>query len=459
MLQLFSTLNTTECKNVLVLFDHITKIFGKVEPNGPIMLGQNRAIEYELIAIKKHCIDNNKKIHFMVFTSEDFDCVNNIVLHISELYCKNDDTKYNRLRKNIQVYKYTHDYDAEHIFDCLKNTCAKKKMKFDYIIQNPPYSGTLHLEFLKKGLDMLDNNGKMTIIEPAMLYLNMRDTDYRTKKYIPTIAEFKGHIKRVEIDLMSFDFGISSEVPLAITYIDKSKTFDTIDTVICGDEKQITDIDDCNFVGDRNTVESILKKCKKLNDMFISHVDKKSSKNSAAYVKYQGRVVFSVSKHFYTGNRYGDYNNLGNFIHDDVHGLTICRNYVDPAFFKTGSIYNEIKENMQNFVMCDKFDTYEENKNALENWKHFIYNTYLGHFIMMVCTIDKSNTVRDYLPWITEYYNDEQLYTLFEISAEEQQLIEKTVKKYDRESPWFKRYMTGDTTIKCEEVKKFIDTL
>ena len=40
-------------------------------------------------------------------------------------------------------------------------------LKFDYIIQNPPYAGTLHTKFFNKGLDILSDTGKMVIIEPS----------------------------------------------------------------------------------------------------------------------------------------------------------------------------------------------------------------------------------------------------------------------------------------------------
>ena len=46
--------------------------------------------------------------------------------------------------------------------------------KFDYIIQNPPYKKTLHLDFFNKGLDLLSETGKMIIIEPSTFYINIR---------------------------------------------------------------------------------------------------------------------------------------------------------------------------------------------------------------------------------------------------------------------------------------------
>lgn len=47
-------------------------------------------------------------------------------------------------------------------------------MKFDCIIENPPYAGSFHLDFLKESLKMLDEKGKFTIIEPATWLINIR---------------------------------------------------------------------------------------------------------------------------------------------------------------------------------------------------------------------------------------------------------------------------------------------
>lgn len=162
----------------------------------------------------------------------------------------------------------------------------------------------------------------------------------------------------------------------------------------------------------------------------------------------------NVAKHFYTGNRYGDYNNLGNFIEDKDNNLIIFRSYVDVAFFKNREIYNTIQQDMQNFVVCDIYDTYEENKKALNNFKHFIYNTKVGHFICISLTLGKNNTAKKYLPFIIKEFNDNDFYKY--LTKEEITLIEHTNKKFNRISPWFKRYATGDTTITTEEINKYL---
>lgn len=124
--------------------------------------------------------------------------------------------------------------------------------KFDYIIQNPPYNGNLHLEFFKKGLELLSEDGKMTIIEPARFYLELReDTKDYINIYKPLLTKHKNNIYKVIIEMLSFDFEISNEIPCSITFIDKSKnTNGNIHAIICGEDKGIIDIFNCNLIGD-----------------------------------------------------------------------------------------------------------------------------------------------------------------------------------------------------------------
>ena len=66
------------------------------------------------------------------------------------------------------------------------NEISNTMPKFDYIIQNPPYKKTLHIDFFKKGISMLNETGKMTIIEPAtwLIDSNIRILEVYQIKYI-----------------------------------------------------------------------------------------------------------------------------------------------------------------------------------------------------------------------------------------------------------------------------------
>lgn len=63
--------------------------------------------------------------------------------------------------------------------------------KFDYIIQNPPHNKNLYIHFFNKGLDVLSNTGKMTIIEPDIWLINLRHNSHNVNKkfYIQDITQ------------------------------------------------------------------------------------------------------------------------------------------------------------------------------------------------------------------------------------------------------------------------------
>lgn len=56
-------------------------------------------------------------------------------------------------------------------------------MKFDYIVANPPYNKTLHLDVFKKCIDTLNDNGELVIIEPATWLIDLKDASTRSNAY------------------------------------------------------------------------------------------------------------------------------------------------------------------------------------------------------------------------------------------------------------------------------------
>ena len=99
--------------------------------------------------------------------------------------------------------------------------------KFDFIIQNPPYNKSLHLDFFNKGLDLLSDTGKMVIIEPSTWLIELRQNiaekkSSQMKKYIALKERIKGHVSKVVIENFNKEFNVGLYVPCSITYIDKN---------------------------------------------------------------------------------------------------------------------------------------------------------------------------------------------------------------------------------------------
>ncbi|WQJ53243.1 MAG: hypothetical protein [Wendovervirus sonii] len=454
MLKLFSNIDFTNVKTCLCLFENYVKndvnIFG--DPT------KDRINNYkEILALKKYVIDNNGIIHFYVFNKADELYVNNIILEIYNIYCKCDKKLHNRIRKNMRVYLYSKNWEVNNIVAAIKNNMVQCKMNnYDYIIQNPPYSGSTHLEFLKKGLEMIQKSkGKMTIIEPATWLINVRKNG-KAKKYDEIKKMIEGHISKVVVENLNEEFGIEIYTPLSITYIDMSQNFDHIEFICCGDKKYVSSLYDCNMVGEYAKIWGIFNKVQKYGDMMNDHVyNEKKSKvdENTWYCKFLqiiARVGCSdprwsdiwFNNGMYTAYFYPSFDNREQITQNTIKSL------------KSGYTYD-------NPVYSDKpADCLYDTKEHLENWKHFVFNNKLPLFLNICLTIDQHNNSLDFVPWLVDrQYTDEEINEHFQFTAEEVKLIDKTLKKFERHSPWFKRYMCGKDSVSDEEVQKFIDSL
>lgn len=364
--------------------------------------------------------------------------------------------------------EYRKELAKKAIDDIVTNKIFEKiqHMKFDYIIQNPPYNGSLHLDFLEKGLDLLTEKGRMVIIEPATWLINVRKNG-KAKKYDAIKKRIEGHVESVKIENFNKDFGTGLYVPFAITTIDFSKTFDEIEFTCCGEKKVVKSIYDCNLVGEYTTIWSIIEKCQKFGDMMKNHTTKEDMGDGMAYTKY-AEIIGNIG----CCPMIPHGTNPGLKYDSEVSWLPTLTNksyhigYLSSAFhdkFNTISdkpLYSIIQGGKKGQLSDKIADNIYGTRQELENWKHFIFNNKLPLFLNIVLTIDQHNNSKEFLPWLVDKrYTDEEINKLFGFTDEEIALIDRTIKKYERNSPWFKRYMCGPDSVSDEEVNNFIKTL
>lgn len=346
-------------------------------------------------------------------------------------------------------------------------------MKFNTIITNPPYAGSLHLEIFERLLDRLDEKGQMTIIEPATWLINVRKNG-KAKKYDAIKKRIEGHVKSVKIENLNKDFNTGLYVPFSITTIDFTNTYNTIEFECCGEKKVVDSIYDCNLIGDYKTIWSILNKVLEYGDMMDKHTTKEKKEDGTWYAKY-AEIIGSVgcsmeisrgltvdSDSIFTNSKNGEY----------ING------YFDTVFHSFKNVVSDIPNwrcDSGKHILCDRYekgkfipgkiaDNIYGTKQELENWKHFIFNNKLSLFINIVLTIDQHNNSKDFLPWLVDkQYTDEEIYAKFNLTKDEIGLIDATLKKFERNSPWFKRYMLGpeenDKTKQIESDKGLNDCL
>ena len=138
--------------------------------------------------------------------------------------------------------------------DILKHNNGRK---FDIVLMNPPYSGSLHLKFLDKVIEIADN---VVSVQPATFLINTRNFGKAISEYVPLKNKIEGHVKSCEIDNMNNEFKIGNKMLLTIIHIDHKHNYDKIDYTCCGENKEVNSIYDCNLVGNINIIKSILKK-------------------------------------------------------------------------------------------------------------------------------------------------------------------------------------------------------
>lgn len=341
--------------------------------------------------------------------------------------------------------------------------------KFDFVIQNPPYNKSLHLDLFNKGLDLLSDTGKMVIIEPSTWLIELRQNiaekkSSQMKKYIALKERIKGHVSKVVIENFNIEFNIVNTVPFSITHIDNSKEYKTIKYQIFGVKKYVNSLYDCNLIGNVETIKSIFEKIKNC-DVVDNHIINKQLNDSNIYYcqlptiiwticgLYNQTPLFSTSDAAYYTHKFGEYfqSCLGSIIHisrNEISNIIPCK----AARGRPPKGKIKFTNNPANCVTGTKQE--------LEIWKHYVFNNSLPLFINICLTIDQNINSLPYVPWLVDKkYTDQEIYEKFGFTDEEIRLIETTIKKYERYSPWFKRYMCGPSSVSDEEVQKFIDKL
>ena len=383
---------------------------------------------------------------------------------------------FNQIGRNKAIRRYFHysiidlEKNDKEIIDCVNNRLFKNlnEMKFDNIIQNPPYNGSLHLDFLEMGLDLLSDNGRMVIIEPATWLINIRKYGKRgevgktassdIKKYDDIKERIKGHVESVVIENLDGEFNIENPAPFSTMVIDKSKKFKTIHFKCCGEEKEVESLYDCNMIGDYTTIWSIFSKLLKYGDMMAHHA-------ISDRLRIKGNYTGKNDTIFY--NTFVDcaYPHLGWHAKSSVYSawksdrkFIRCSDgeYFEPYVRSLSDTYIgpeiEQKSGKNGGNKASVYGTKEE----IENWRYNVLNLKIFRFIpiSLIYAKDNNNTI-DFTPWLANRkYTDEESFELFGFNDKEIKLIKRTVEKYERNSPWFKRYMCGPCSVDDNQEKE-----
>ena len=90
---------------------------------------------------------------------------------------------------------------------------------------NPPFSGSLHLDFLDKVTDICEN---IVSVQPATFLINIRTFGKPITEYNPLKDKLENHVINCEIDNMNDIFGIGNKMPITILGVDMKNHIDKI---------------------------------------------------------------------------------------------------------------------------------------------------------------------------------------------------------------------------------------
>lgn len=319
-----------------------------------------------------------------------------------------------------------------------------------FCIQNPPYSGTLHLDFLDIGVDLITKfRGKMVIIEPSTWLIDLRKNK-NTEMYNNIKDKIKDHVESVVIENHNKAFGTNMDMPFVITAIDMSKTFDTIDYKCCGEHKNIKSLYDCNLIGDYSTIQSIFSKVISYGDMMSNHIYKQKDNNVyEAYLRYWNYQLYALGSN-YCGV-VNQYNSKSIAVYRDLPIGEFFSSYVDSLF------YGEVSENKPLSKRGNLCDCLCGKTTELENWVYNVSNNKLFIFLTICTIFDKHNKAINLIPFLSDKrYSNEEINKIFNFTNDELNLIDFTLNKFNYNSPWFKRYICGKSDATDDEVAEYI---
>ena len=318
-----------------------------------------------------------------------------------------------------------------------------KSERFDCMLQNPFYDGNKHIDTCLESIDVLSDDGQMIIIEPSTFLINLLDDGLNNDTHRLLRNKLNGIVKEITIvNLNNAMFGLGSAIPMAIMNIDKGYNSNEIKFNCFGDVRTVHDIEDCNLIGPRRMVRSILNKAKSYGDMASAHVYDPLTSHTDACTRYVqvpmimrcgcGDPLFTDEGYvngYYKCYYWWCYNNVVGISDTPIRELKKGRRYSDPSDDKFSDTLST--------------NLYDDAK-KIENYAYYIMNNSLPLFISICISINMHNRVLGHLPWIVDAkHTDAEIYDMLNINAEEQRLIEMTLEKYKRTHPWFDNYIRG----------------
>ena len=126
------------------------------------------------------------------------------------------ETNFSYFKANNKYYQFKNVHKESFL-----ETIKLDNMKFDHIVNNPPYEGKkeLHQKFFNKAVDLLKDGGSLIFVQPATPYLNNKPGKSNQQLMRQNVLKYKTNVKLINPNIFENAAIMST---LAITHLVKN---------------------------------------------------------------------------------------------------------------------------------------------------------------------------------------------------------------------------------------------
>lgn len=287
-------------------------------------------------------------------------------------------------------------------------------MKFDYIIQNPPYGTMLYVKFINLALNNAHHINQITPSTFLLKYIpKCLENNFKTQLIYNEIRDkLQNHMHTIVTKTFNEEFGMMSVNTLSITYIDFTKTYNEINVYLCDDNYKLKNIYDLTLFSKSENAYNIL------NNIWYKYINLDYPTFKDRYVSYNDDID-ETNKNFIRISSCLFTNSGGAYL-SQLSNKIISLRYLTASFLnvlsKNPTPHREISKVKHRYYEY-LYGTPEECKYYLDNVKYSnIVFPLLNTFTIFVKNV---TNLHQYFKFI----NDDRFISKMDLSEDEKKLL------------------------------------
>lgn len=286
-------------------------------------------------------------------------------------------------------------------------------MKFDYIIQNPPYGIMLYVKFINLALNNAHHIHQITPSTFLLKYVpKCIENNFKTQLIYNEIRDkLQNHMHTIVTKMFNEEFGILSDNTLSITYIDFTKTYNEINVYLYDDNYKLKNIYDLTLFSKSENAYNIL------NNIWSKYINLDYPTFKDRYIDYNDDIdetnknFIRVSSCLFTNTR-GSISKLTDKI--------ISSPYLTATFINTG--VDNPSPNRE--ISKVKHRYYEYLYGTPEECQYYLDNVKYSNIVFpLLNTLTIMTKVVIRLHQYFKFINDDRFISKMDLSEDEKKLL------------------------------------